>query len=410
MKRLPGPWRHVLDRSGVVLRIVTAAAAAASVAHVGVLIPRYILTDPAIPTSMRIFVGSIVITVLAAVAGSLLALTLVARSWGRPGARALALFLAAVSTLWGSILRLIDIHAAADNVQIQLQASNSLEVFILSSAVLVASAAFLRFSALFPGPLTAAALPPVRRFPVLRRARLALLRPGTVWLIATAAIVVAAGYGPVAGRLIVLIMTGTLDVESVLATDAAVRRVWLAGLVGVATVTMFVLPVTAIVVGMRNLGAGYSVASREERRSLLWLVAGTSIAGWMILVPLLAIPLTGIASLSPGWLAYVAGLLWVLAPAVLVCCVAVAIFYSGAVDPALVLQRSTIYGIVGAMAFVLFTALESVLSNVFEARLGLPGLAGSILAGCVAAGVMVPVRRALSKMSKRATVVRTPVQ
>jgi hypothetical protein len=388
--------------AGRVLRIVTAAAAAASVAHVGVLIPRYILTDPAIPLSMRIFVGSIVVTVLAAVAGSLLALTLVARSWGRPGARALALFLAAVSTLWGSILRLIDVQAAADSVQIQLQASSSLEVFVLSSAVIIASAAFLRFSALFPGPLPATALPPGRRFPVLRRARLALLRPRTVWLIAAAAIAVAAVYGPVAGRLIALIMTGTLDVESVLATDAAVRRVWLAGLVGVATVTMFILPLTAMIVGMRNLGAGYRVAATEERRSLLWLVAGTSIAGWMILVPLIAIPFTIIASLSPDWLAYVAGLLLVFAPAVLVGSVAVAIFYSGAVDPALVLQRSTIYGILGVMAFVLFTALESLLSNVFVASLGMPGLVGSILAGCVAAGVLVPLRRALSKMSNRA--------
>ena len=90
----------------------------------GVLIPRYVITDPAVPLSIRIFVGSIVVTVLAALAGSVLALTLVTRSWQRPGVRSLALFLAAVSTLWGSILRLIEITTTGSDIQIQFQASN----------------------------------------------------------------------------------------------------------------------------------------------------------------------------------------------------------------------------------------------------------------------------------------------
>jgi hypothetical protein len=158
-----------------------------------------------------------------------------------------------------------------------------------------------------------------------------------------------------------------------------------------------------MIIGMRNLLAGFRVAQAEERRRLLWLVAGTSIAGWMILVPLLGIPIVALTPFSIDWLPFVAGLLWVFAPAVLVGAVGVAIFYSGAVDPALVLKRSTIYGILGTAAFVLFTALESVLSNLFEATFGLPGLAGSIVAGCVAAGFMIPVRGQLARMSQRAS-------
>jgi hypothetical protein len=383
------------------LRILTAAAAVGSLAHVGVLIPRYIISDTEVPLSIRIFVGSIVITVLAAMAGSVLALILVTRSWQGHGARSLALFLAAVSVLWGSILRFIDIVVSGSDLQVQLQASNTLEIFVLATSVIVASASFLRFSALFPAPLSAAALPPARRFERLRRVRVALLQARPVWLVAVIAVCIAVGYGPVADRLLTLIASGEIAAESVLPTDAAMRRIWIAGMAIVAFLTLFLIPVTAMFIGMRNLLAGYRVAQAEERRRLLWLVAGTSIAGWMILVPLLGVPIVALTPFSLDWLPFVAGLLWVFAPAVLVGAVGVAIFYSGAVDPALVLKRSTIYGILGAAAFVLFTALESVLSNLFEATLGLPGLAGSILAGCIAAGFMVPVRAQLARMSQR---------
>lgn len=385
----------------LILRILTAAAAVGSLAHVGVLIPRYIMTDPEVPVSIRIFVGSIVITVLAAMAGSVLALILVTRSWQGHGARSLALFLAAVSVLWGSILRFIDIVVSGSDLRIQLQASNTLEIFVLATSVIVASASFLRFSALFPAPLDPAALPPTHRFERLRRLRVALLKPRPVWLVAVIAVGVAVGYGPAADRLLTLFATGDIAAESVLATNPAMRGVWIAGLAVVGVVTLLLVPVSAMIIGMRNLITGYRVAHADERRRLLWLVAGTSIAGWMILVPLLGIPIVALTPFSIDWLPFVAGLLWVFAPAVLVGAVGVAIFYSGAVDPALVLKRSTLYGILGAAAFVLFTALESVLSNLFEATFGLPGLAGSIVAGCVAAAFMIPVRGQLARMSQR---------
>jgi hypothetical protein len=386
----------------LILRTLTAAAAVGSLAHVGVLIPRYIIADPGVPLSIRIFVGSIVITVIAAMAGSVLALILITRSWQSHGARSLALFLAAVSALWGSILRLIEIAVSGSDLQIQLRASNSIELFVLATSVIVASASFLRFSALFPAPLDAAALPTARRFQRLRRLRVALLRARPVWLTAAIAVIIVVGYGPATERLLALVASGDIAAESILTTNATMRGAWIAGLAFVGVVTLLIMPVTAMIIGMRNLLAGYRVADAEERRRLLWLVAGTSIAGWMVLVPLLCIPIVALTPFSIDWLPFVAGLLWVFAPAVLVWAAAVAIFYSGAVDPALVLKRSTIYGILGAAAFVLFTALESVLSNLFEATFGLPGLAGSIVAGSVAAGLMIPVRGRLARLSQRA--------
>jgi hypothetical protein len=66
-----------------------------------------------------------------------------------------------------------------------------------------------------------------------------------------------------------------------------------------------------------------------------------------------------------------------------------------------VLRRSTIYGILGAIAFLVFTTLESVLSSLVESRFGVPGLVGSVAAGVVAAGLMVPVRHGLRTLTSR---------
>lgn len=393
----------------ILLRSLTAIAALASLAHVGVLLPRYILTDASIPLSIRLFVGCIVVTVVAAIGGSLLALILVARSWKRPEARPVALFLAAASALWGSILRLLEITAAARDLSISINAS-TIPLLVLSSTLIIAAASFLRLSALFPAPLDPGVLRPSRRFHGLRRVRVALLRARTVWVTAALALLAIVAYALGGGQVMSFVVAGTFDFESALRGNDSARlvRVWSAGMAVVGAVTVVLMPVTAMVVGVGNLVAGYRAAARAERRRVLWISAGSSIAAWMILTPLLAAPLTAITSLSADWLPFAAGLLLAFAPAVLVCTAAVAIFYSGAVDPALVLKRSTIYGIAGALAFVLFTALESVVSDFFEATLGLPGLVGSIAAGCIAAALMVPVRRALSLRTRRTVAPSVP--
>lgn len=392
-----------MDRGGRIPRTLTAAAALASLAHVGVLIPRYILTDDAVPLSIRLFVGCIVFTVLAAIGGSVLALILVVRSWRRPEARPLALFLAAAAALWGSVLRLLDVSAAARDLSISINAS-TVPLLVLSVTVVVAAASFLRLSALFPAPLDPGVLPPPRRLHALRRARVALLRARTVWLSAALALLAIMAYTMGGGPVLAFIFAGTFDFESVITRpeNVALLRVWGGGMAVLAAVTVVLMPAIAMILGVRNLVAGYRAAAHDERRRVLWIVAGSSIAAWMILAPLLAAPVTMLTSLSADWLPFVGGLLLAFAPAVLVCTAAVAIFYSGAVDPALVLKRSTVFGILGAAGFVLFTALESVVSEFFEATLGLPGVVGSVAAGCIAAALMIPVRRALSLRSRRA--------
>jgi hypothetical protein len=120
----------------------------------------------------------------------------------------------------------------------------------------------------------------------------------------------------------------------------------------------------------------------------------------MVLGAVLGLPLAVILRL-PGWFVEVLLALLVLAPTVLVVTSAVAIFYAGSVDPGLVLRRSTVYGALGALGILLFAGLEDVLSNWVASRIGLPGSVGSLLAGSLTAGVMIPLRKTVDRIASR---------
>ncbi|NJD11692.1 MAG: hypothetical protein FIB01_15070 [Gemmatimonadetes bacterium] len=170
---------------------------------------------------------------------------------------------------------------------------------------------------------------------------------------------------------------------------------FLVGLIGIG-----VSPLLGIGLGIRNLASGFHLASPADRRRVLWLVAGVSASGWMVLGSVLGGFLAVLMDL-PDRVGDIFVVLLVLAPAVLVVGCAVAIFYAGSLDPGLVLRRSTVYGALGALGLLLFAGLEEVLSSWVALRLGLPGLVGSLLAGSLAAGVMIPLRKPAERIASR---------
>ena len=66
---------------------------------------------------------------------------------------------------------------------------------------------------------------------------------------------------------------------------------------------------------------------------------------------------------------------------IMVCCVAFAVLYEGAVDPRLTLRKTTIFGSLSALAVLAFAVIETLASDLLAARFGLPGSSGSIIAG-----------------------------
>lgn len=86
-----------------------------------------------------------------------------------------------------------------------------------------------------------------------------------------------------------------------------------------------------------------------------------------------------------------------LALAFLVVCLSVAVLWSGAVDPKLAIRRTTVYGTLGVLFIILFAVVESLVSEVVEARLGLPDMVGAAASGGLVAAIILPLRRRLSE-------------
>ncbi len=97
--------------------------------------------------------------------------------------------------------------------------------------------------------------------------------------------------------------------------------------------------------------------------------------------------------------------LWTLSPAlaalVFVACLAIGIFGFGALDPALAIRRTVIYGALGIMAVFLFAIIEELISGPIVTRLGLPGTLGSAIAAGVVAIAFTALRSVSIRIARR---------
>ena len=96
------------------------------------------------------------------------------------------------------------------------------------------------------------------------------------------------------------------------------------------------LPLLGMTVGAFNLRAGYLSSVESERKKILWVVAECVFGTCMILVALAGIFVPEL----PGRLDLVMVALLPLAPLVLVLCLGIAVFYRGAIHPALFTKRA----------------------------------------------------------------------
>jgi hypothetical protein len=62
---------------------------------------------------------------------------------------------------------------------------------------------------------------------------------------------------------------------------------------------------------------------------------------------------------------------------------------------------NTVYGALGALVLILVAAVESLVSELLEARLGSPSLFGAALCGTVVGTVVILLRGRLSRWAKR---------
>lgn len=145
-------------------------------------------------------------------------------------------------------------------------------------------------------------------------------------------------------------------------------------------------------------------ASENDRRRIDVIFLGFSTALWsFLLVAILPFglgPLLGdvgyglYITLLLGFSATIAGLCLILG-------LAAAVLVGGALDPAIALQRTTLYGTLGVLWVGAYGAIENLLSEWIEARMPLSGTASALFLGGALAVVMIPIHGWLKPMLER---------
>ena len=368
-------------------RVLAAVVAVAALVHTATLLPRVPAFLAVLPESAHSGIWVLATTVVTAVLASALALFLVVRAGAREEALALALFLAFLALAWGSALRFasVDVTGAGQGtVSVNVGGILGMAAAVAYS---LAAASFLRFSALFPVPLGPERLRLMP--PGVRWIRRQLLHPMQSW-----AMGVVVPFVPFAS----LQVAEWAGVDPGTLIQGSGHDAFVVGLVLIAA-WMVVVPFLGLGLGALNLVDGYRTGSLDDRRRLLWILAGIGVAAWMIASPLLVGLLGNVLDVHLA--KDVATAAAVLAPLVLVLSLGMAVLYQGALDPELALSRGTVFGALGLLGLLVFAGLENALSNFVQARLELPGVVGSILAGAVAAGVMLPIHGALERVAGR---------
>jgi hypothetical protein len=375
-----------IDRR-LVFRVLAGVLILAAMTHVLMVVPRVFALARVLPAGAWLFAAGYAVSAATALLACGLGVLLLWRAPDRADARMLTLFLGFLAIFWGSLFRFVDVGAETSSVSVMISYGSGWVSESATMSFLLAVAAFVSFSALFPRRLTADRLPPPRRLPKLRAVRAALLRPAVVWGVAVAILLFVRVTPPVAERVL----------GPPAGPDGSLRWHALVPIV-IAGAVYTVLPLAALGLGVRNLRTSYRIATREERRRILWVVAGFSAAAWMILGSLGLLATMALLDLDVAALGFAIPLAIFLAPLVAVGCAAVGILYSGAIDAALLLQRSNVWGALGVLGVIAFAGLENALSSWVEDRVGLPGVVGSMIAGGIVTAALIPVRRPLQRI------------
>jgi hypothetical protein len=143
------------------------------------------------------------------------------------------------------------------------------------------------------------------------------------------------------------------------------------------------------------LKVGHHVGDAAQQRSTQWISGAFWMAMLLLAVigmaPFLAAPVLGQAGF--GLYVYALALLPPLTALVITGGIATAVLYHGAVEPQLIVRRSTVYALLGVLLTGAFVALEGAISSQVVVRFGLPSQSGAVAAGSVVAVLLGPVRR-----------------
>ena len=144
---------------------------------------------------------------------------------------------------------------------------------------------------------------------------------------------------------------------------------------------------------------GYRKARGGDRRRLLWAVLGIQ------LFCVLGVAQFAFDSVRIG--RGLAAIRWVevlgpqLALGALLLGLGASVLYHGLLDPVGIINRTSLVAVGGVLVLLVFSAIESLISEWFETRLPLVGVSSSIVAGILTAALMAAGRNVLRRIARR---------
>lgn len=154
----------------------------------------------------------------------------------------------------------------------------------------------------------------------------------------------------------------------------------------------------AILISALNLRLGYRLADADDRRRIRWIVDGCVVGavGLFANVALqFAFDMIGLEHVGAK---AVPGVILGLGNLAMVICLAVGIFYDGALESSLIVRRSAVYTAFGVLLTFVFAGVENLASSLLSARLGLPDGASSFVGGGAAALVFGALRSTVARI------------
>ena len=157
------------------------------------------------------------------------------------------------------------------------------------------------------------------------------------------------------------------------------------------------------VLGLSFLWTGYRLANREERKRILWIVLGVLLGGILLLFMISLVYLNVLTDFETAGSILRSVFPWFLPTLSLLILTgfAMAILYSGAFDVRPIINKTSVYATLGVLFVLLFAVVESLVSEVVEARLGLPGMVGAAASGAIVAAIILPLRGRFSRWADR---------
>lgn len=335
------------------------------------------------------------------------------RAAHRPAARALTWFLGSLALFWASVYLAVALGRGGPDAPAWVRPLIEVDGFIIHLAVWLAPAAFVSFSAVFPRPLRPEELvvqvssggggdagKGVRAFaarvvrlaarPVFWLRRL-LLRRRVVWPVA-----IVAGSLPL--LLYAIARVAGLESVHVDGTSPLIAQVGAAILALLVVAFVLIGAPAAILISALNLRLGYRLADADDRRRIRWIVDGCVVGavGLFANVALqFAFDMIGLEHVGAK---AVPGVILGLGNLAMVICLAVGIFYDGALESSLIVRRSAVYTAFGVLLTFVFAGVENLASSLLSARLGLPDGASSFVGGGAAALVFGALRSTVARI------------